>query len=86
MPKVYDVVTARRYTDRNGEEKTAYTNIGAVFEKNGKLSMKLSTAPIGWDGWAQLYVPKPKDGTSNQSVSNKNEVQTDQFEDDEIPF
>lgn len=62
MSKVkYDCVVARRYQGRDGEEKTAYTNIGRVIETDKGLSVKLDVIPLGWDGWFGLYVPKPKE-------------------------
>jgi hypothetical protein len=65
MSKIYEVtVNMGKYT-KDGQEKTRYQTIGSVIEtKNGPM-LKLDTIPIpdtgGWNGWAFLNVPKPKE-------------------------
>ena len=62
--KVFDVVaTVGKYTDRNGQEKKRYVNVGAAFENDkGQLSIKIETIPVGpeWSGWLSLYEPKER--------------------------
>lgn len=64
--KRYDVVAITgKYTDRQGQEKSRYLNVGAVFENDrGNLSMKLEALPVGteWSGWLQLFEPREQDG------------------------
>lgn len=48
------------YTDKQGQQKNAYREIGAVFEKEGQLSAKLETIPVGWDGFMYLNVPEER--------------------------
>jgi len=65
MSKLYEVtVNVGKYT-KDGQEKTRYQTIGSVMEtKNGPM-LKLDVIPIpdagGWNGWAFLNKPKPKE-------------------------
>ncbi len=53
----YDVVAVRNV---EGRDKPIYTKIGVVLAtKKGGFALKLEQVPVGWDGWAQLYEPKP---------------------------
>lgn len=57
------VATIGEYTDRSGEKKKRYVNLGKVFEDDqGRLSLKLDTIPIGpnWSGWVSFYEPKER--------------------------
>ena len=69
--KIYDVVaTVGKYTDKQGNEKKRYVNVGAVFENDqGQMSIKLETIPVGpeWSGWLSMYEPKERTAApSNQ--------------------
>ena len=48
------------YTDRSGNEKTAYSKIGVVLQGDKGFILKLETVPVNWDGWAYLNEPQPK--------------------------
>lgn len=52
------------YTNGQGEKKKRYQRIGSVIEtKNGPM-LKLDNIPLregGWDGWAYLNDPRPKE-------------------------
>lgn len=55
------VATAGSYTDKDGNEKKRYVDMGVVMEtKNGPM-LKLEAIPVGWDGWAYLNDPKPRE-------------------------
>jgi hypothetical protein len=84
MGKKYDVVAVTgKYTDREGNEKSRYMNIGAIIEtKNGDM-LKLEGVPVGWDGWAYLNEPKEREERSN---GRKPASPADDFSDDKIPF
>jgi hypothetical protein len=61
--KKFDVVAVTgKYVDRQGNEKSRYLNVGAVFENDrGNLSLKLEALPVGnpeWTGWLQLFEPR----------------------------
>lgn len=64
MKKTHDAVYAgEKYTDRDGNEKTRYVNVGALMQRDdGSLTMKLEAVPVGFNGWINFYEPKPKDG------------------------
>jgi hypothetical protein len=53
-----------QYTNAQGQNKNRYQRIGSIIEtKNGEM-LKLDVVPLkegGWDGWAYLNDPKPKD-------------------------
>tara|TARA_S200002703_G_scaffold126929_1_gene113515 strand:+ start:261 stop:476 length:216 start_codon:yes stop_codon:yes gene_type:complete len=46
--KLYNIVQAKEYTDKNGETKKAWIKVGTAFEKEGgKLPrMKLDALPL----------------------------------------
>ena len=65
MSKLYEItVVSGKYKNKDGVEKSRYTNIGSVLEtKNGPM-LKLDVIPLmdgGWSGWAYLNTPKPKE-------------------------
>lgn len=41
-------------------EKVYWKKIGVVLQGDKGFSMKLEFIPVGWDGWASLFEPKPK--------------------------
>lgn len=86
LKKTHDAVYAgEKYTDREGNEKTRYVNVGALFARDdGSLTMKLESLPIGFNGWINFYEPKPRDGEqrSQRQVTQK---PVDDFGDD-TPF
>lgn len=88
MAKKYDVVAVSKYNDSNGNEKTKYTNIGAVFTTyKGGFCIKIESVPVGWDGWAQLYEPKPREDRQHQKPGES--VPAKEYEsdfNDSIPF
>lgn len=86
--KVYDAaVSTGSYTDRDGNEKKRWVNVGAVFEHDGGgLSLKLETVPVGkdWSGWISFFVPKEREASPPREAPKANGYQP-QF-DEEIPF
>ena len=102
MPKkIFDAVASvGEYTDRNGQQKKRYVNIGAVFESDdGKyMSLKLESIPVGpnWSGWVSFFVPKEREQSPAQQAHNEAKANGYQpgstkdggFQDmsDEIPF
>lgn len=52
------------YTNKDGQEKKRYQRIGSIIStKNGEM-IKLDVIPLkegGWDGWAYLNDPQPKE-------------------------
>lgn len=91
--KRYDVVAITgSYVDRSGVEKRRYLNCGAVFETEKGLSLKLESIPVGFDGWFQLYEPRPEQPSVGQQGTRQPQpkpkvamAMSDEFNDD-IPF
>ncbi len=86
--KIYDVVaTVGKYTDKQGNEKKRYVNVGAVFEGDNGMSMKLETIPVGpeWSGWLSFYEPKARE---NSPVTDHSAAKANAYvpDDDDIPF
>ena len=84
MSKVLKEVTATigQYTNAQGETKHRYQRIGSVIQtKNGPM-LNLDVVPLkegGWDGWAYLNDPRPKDDMPSGKALPA-------FHDDEVPF
>lgn len=75
---IYEIsVINGKYVNKNGDNKNRYQRIGSVIEtKNGPM-LKLDSTPLidgGWNGWAYLNSPKPKDDGFPQD------------EDSDVPF
>lgn len=83
MSKKFDIVAVTgKYKDRDGNEKSRYLNIGAVIETQNGLSIKLEAVPVGWDGWAYLNEPKPRE--ERQQGGQRQQPRQD--DDSSIPF
>jgi hypothetical protein len=86
MPKKYDVVAITgEYTDSQGKTKKRYLNCGAIFEKDGKFSLKLEAIPVESNGWFGLYPPKSSKETAQQGTQQAQAAIGGDFDDD-IPF
>jgi hypothetical protein len=92
MKKTHDAVYAgEKYTDREGNEKTRYVNVGALLQRDdGSMTLKLEAVPVGFNGWINFYEPKPKDGEQRQERTRPARTAApagaDSFADDDIPF
>lgn len=68
MAQRYDVLATRRYKTRDGEEKTAWTNVGVAFEQrdNKGFSVNLYAVPVPDKETGEIRLvmrlPMPKDG------------------------
>lgn len=101
LKKTHDAVYAgEKYTDRDGNEKTRYLNVGALFQRDdGSQTMKLESLPIGFNGWINFYEPKDREQAGGQQQSRPARTESrpqrqaqpqrsapaDDFADDEIP-
>ena len=62
MTPSYEIkVKTGTYMDRDGKERTGWTKIGVVFEKDGALFGSLSTIPLNWDGRFNMFPPREQD-------------------------
>lgn len=89
MAILYRVVAAvGKYEGNDGKEKSRYVEMGVVMEtKNGPM-LKLESIPAaGWDGWAYLNEPKPKEEGERQERSRPNRSHKAEADDSsDIPF
>ena len=91
MSKILKEISAviGTYTNSQGQQKKRYQRIGSVIDtKNGPM-LKLDVVPLkegGWDGWAYMNDPKPKDEMpmGQRSVGFRPAAQA--FDDESIPF
>ena len=96
--QIKNIVIGQKYT-KNGEEKTAWKNIGTMFIKDdGKMSIKLDMIPIDWDGNAMIFDREPKKEQYQPQQQQPNSydrpapkvtvmpVQQADMSQDEIPF
>lgn len=87
LKKTHDAVYSEKYTDRDGNEKTRYTNIGSLLTRDdGSMTLKLESLPIGFNGWINLYEPKPKDGEQRQERSRPQRAAASSDDLDDVPF
>lgn len=92
MAILYKVsASSGKYTDKDGNEKNRYVDMGVVMEtKNGPM-LKLEAIPVAWDGWAYLNDPKPREEGEQQSRSRpqrqaQQSASDSAMQDDDIPF
>lgn len=91
MKKTHDAVYGgEKYTDKEGNEKTRYVNVGSLMQRDdGSMTMKLEAIPVGFNGWVNFYEPKPKDGEQPQRQARPqrtSDAPAPDFADDDIPF
>lgn len=98
MSDRYDAVAVRKYEDRDGNEKSAFTNIGVAFpmkDRDGySIRLHAMPAPIEGEYTILLFPPQPKedkpapqrrsDDTRAAPARRRPPVNDDL--DDEIPF
>ncbi len=83
----FDAVAARKYTTRDGEEKTQWVNVGRAVEwDDGGLEVELNALPCfpGWNGKLKLFVQKDRQAQAPQRQAPP--PARDDFQDDSIPF
>ena len=89
MSKVLNEITVITGTYRNaqGQDKKRYQRIGSVIDtKNGPM-LKLDVIPLkegGWDGWAYINEPRPRDQAANGNIARPAGLSTE-FIDDDLP-
>lgn len=85
MAERLDALVARKYTDRDGNEKTQWTKIGAAFPTQaGGYSVTLEALPLptmgdrGLETRILLMVPKPRDDQQQRSTGPRQQSYSDQ--------
>lgn len=90
MKKTHDIVNVEKYTDRSGEEKKRYTNVGSLLQRDdGSMAIKLEAIPVMFSGWLACYEPKPRDQerpAQSAPKSTGGSVAGDMDDSDSIPF
>jgi hypothetical protein len=81
----YELVAKNGTYEKAGETKTRWHTCGIVLEReDGSLSAKVESLPVGFDGWLNLWEPKPRDGAAPKPAAAKGKKIDDS--DDSIPF
>ncbi len=85
MPVKYEVTAAIR---EEGRDKPRYVRMGSVIDTRNGPMVKLDAIPVGWDGWAYLNEPKPKEDRAggNRPQGPQRQSSADDFQDSSIPF
>lgn len=86
MSKILKEVTASigTYINAQGEKKNRYVRIGSIIETKTGPMLKLDQVPLkegGWDGWAWLNEPKPR-----EDMPPSRPQRAADFHDDDLPF
>ncbi len=79
------VAVTGSYTDRQGNEKKRYTNVGTLFQyDDGGFALKLDSVPVGdgWNGFISFYEIEAKGDHGGARQSRE----PDPSFDDSIPF
>lgn len=76
------------YTDRNGDTKKRWVNVGTLFKyEDGGLSLKLESVPVGegWNGFISFFdIEDKRDGASKPAAASSPRESYDL--NDDIPF
>lgn len=95
MSDRYDAVAVRKYTDRDGNEKSAFTTIGVAWpmkDRDGySLRLHCLPAPVDGEYAILLFPPKPREDDHPAPRSNappRRPPVAPSFagRDDEVPF
>jgi len=84
MKVVKRLVAPCSYTNKAGEEKTNWVEMGAMWKTDdGKFRLNINAVPtVNWDGWVTLQ--DPRDAQEAKQV--KQEEPSQEVLEDDIPF
>lgn len=86
MKKIYDAVAITGKYTKDGQEKNRYLTVGAVFQGDKGISMKLEALPVaGFNGWINFYEPKAATDAPRKEAPPATQETAGDFSDD-IPF
>jgi hypothetical protein len=70
MSKVYDVVAI---VGKRKDDKPNYVKVGAVFQNDKGMSMKLDSIPAGgeWNGWLNFFEPKERSSATSAAIERE---------------
>lgn len=77
MSVKYKVVAITGKYQQDGQEKNRYADLGVVMETRNGLMIKFETVPVGWDGWAYLNEPKPREDRKTSGRPMRDEFSDD---------
>ena len=82
MALYHVVAQGEEYTDKAGNRKRHSNTIGIVVKTKNGMMLKLTSIPVGWDGWAYLNEPNElKDkgrGEQQQGGNNRSGYRQEQ--------
>jgi len=82
MPVTHDLCArGETYTDRDGNEKSRWVKCGVIIEKDGRLSVKIESLPVAFDGWLSAFEPKEK-----QPARPARQSRAAELDGEDIPF
>lgn len=82
------VAVTGTYTDRQGNEKKRYQNVGTLFQyDDGGFALKLDAVPVGegWNGFISFFEVDDKRETGGQQTRQRSTNPNPDLNDD-IPF
>lgn len=72
---------AGTYTNKQGEEKTRYVNVGVLLETNKGEMLKIESLPVPFDGWIYFSDLEKKEVGQNPTARASAEL-----DDGSVPF
>lgn len=86
MPLIKEITAViGQYTNKEGKTKNRYQRIGSIIDTKNGWMLKLDNIPLkegGWDGWAYINDPQPKDIKFDDKPLNRDGFAAE----DDIPF
>ena len=82
----YNISKPKKYTGRDGQEKTQWNNIGTITEfhkDDGKISRIIEIPAIGLD--ANIFPFEPKTQPQHREIASQDD-QVDEIQTKDIPF
>lgn len=90
MSQRYDAVAVRKYQDRDGNEKSSFTNIGVAWpmkDRDGySLRLHCLPAPVDGEYTILLFPPKPREDEAPERRPAQRQAAIAPNFDDDIPF
>ncbi len=90
MSQRLDAIAVRKWTDKDGNEKTNYTNLGSAWafrDKEG-YTLRLDAIPAPQDGQYTILLVTPKQDSNKQQRQPARQTKASFSEDlnDSVPF
>lgn len=67
-------ICAKIVYEANGEQKTMWQRLGRLYDNEGKLSGRITTIPVGWDGRIYVFDNDDSDGKTPTKPENSNSL------------